>query len=328
VTTWSAKAELPVAFFTKRLGISRSKFFDWKKRYGRENRHNGSVPRDFWLEDWEKQAIIDFYLGHPREGYRRCCYMMLDDDVVAVSPATVYRVLNRAGLMRRWNGKPSGKGQGFSQPGGPHEHWHVDVSYVNICGTFYYLCSVLDGYSRYIVHWEIRESMKERDMEIIIQRALERFPGVKPRVITDNGPQFTARDFKEFIRISGMTHVCTSPYYPQSNGKLERYHGTIKSECIRPKTPLCAEDARRVIGRYVCHYNEVRLHSAIGYMTPKDKLEGRENEIFALRDQRLEQARENRRRKRSGTQRPGQTNSKHDGRTGCIESQRESPLSL
>ena len=101
VTDWSAKAELPVAFFTKRLGISRSKYFDWQKRYGCENCHNGSMPRDFWLEEWEKQAIVDFYQSHPLEGYRRCCYMMIDADVVAVSPATVYRVLKQADAMRR-----------------------------------------------------------------------------------------------------------------------------------------------------------------------------------------------------------------------------------
>ena len=171
VTDWGAKTELPVTFFIRRMGISRSKFSDWKTRYGTENRHNGAIPRDFWLEDWEKEAIIDFYVSHPREGYRRCCYMMIDRDLVAVSPATVYRVLSSADMMRRWKGKSSRKGQGFSQPSSPHEHWHVDVSYVNICGTFYYLCSVLDGYSRHIVHWEIRECMKERDVAIVIQRA-------------------------------------------------------------------------------------------------------------------------------------------------------------
>ena len=204
--------------------------------------------------------------------------------------------------MRRWNGKRSRKGRGFVQPVAAHEHWHVDVSYVNIRGTFYYLCSVLDGYSRYIVHWEIRESMEERDVEIIVQRARENFPEAAPRIISDNGPQFTARDFKEFIRISGMTHVRTSPYYPQSNGKLERYQGTVKQECIRPKTPLSLEDARRMIDEYVRYYNDVRLHSAIGYVAPKDKLENREMEIFALRDHRLAEARKQRRRKRSDAQ--------------------------
>jgi putative transposase len=122
---------------------------------------------------------------------------------------------------------------------------------------------VLDGYSRGIVHWDLRESMKEADIEVILERAKEKHPEAKPRIISDNGPQFIARDFKEFIRISGMTHVRTSPYYPQSNGKLERWHKSLKRECIRERTPLSLEDAKRLIQEYADHYNEVRLHSAI-----------------------------------------------------------------
>ncbi len=93
-------------------------------------------------------------------------------------------------------------------------------------------------------------------------------------VISDNGPQFVAKDFKEFIRLCGMTHVKTSPYYPQSNGKNERCYQTIKGECLRIKTPLTLEDAQRIVAGYVAYYNTVRLHSAIGYVTPEDKLEG------------------------------------------------------
>src|SRR5205085_8405641 len=174
----------------------------------------------------------------------------------------------------------------------------VDVAYLNIAGTFYYLCSLLDGCSRSIVHWEIRETMTEADIEQIIQRGRERFPGVRPRIISDNGPQFIAKDFKEFIRICGMTHVKTSPYYPQSNGQIERFHKTIKGDCIRTETPLCLEDARRVVARYVEHYNTVRLHSAIGYITPQAKLEGREKAIFDARDRKLEAARERRKQQR------------------------------
>ena len=160
------------------------------------------------------------------------------------------------------------------------------------------MCSVLDGCSRYIVHWEIRESMTEAEIEIILERAKEKFPEARPRIISDNGPQFIAKDFKEFIRISGMTHVRTSPYYPQSNGKLERWHGTIKRECIRPGTPLSLGDARRIVEGYVEHYNGVRLHSAIGFVTPQDKLEGRDAAIFAQRDRKLEMAREQRQARR------------------------------
>ena len=224
--------------------------------------------------------------------------MMLDQNIVAVSPSSSWRVLSQAGLLQKWNQKPSLKGTGFVQPLLPHEHWHVDVSYLNIRGTFYYLCSLLDGCSRSIIHWEIREQMTERDVEIILERAKEKYPGARPRIISDNGPQFIARDFKEFIRLSGMTHVRTSPFYPQSNGKLERFHKTIKTECIRPGVPLCLDDARRIVEKYIEHYNTVRLHSAIGYVAPADRLNGRDQVIFKERDRKLEEARELRKQKR------------------------------
>lgn len=284
--------------FIEWLGIAPSKYYNWQNRYGKVNEHNGLIPRDFWLEDWEKQAIINFHEQYPLEGYRRLTYMMLDQDIVAVSPSSVYRVLSEAGLLQRWNNKKSSKGNGFKQPLKPHEHWHIDVSYVNILGTFYYLCSILDGCSRYIVHWELRQKMTEQDVEIILQRAHEKFPEAQPRIISDNGPQFIAKDFKEYIRITAMSHVRTSPFYPQSNGKLERYHKTIKAECIRPKVALSLEDARNQIDGYISFYNNKRLHSAIGYIAPKDKLEGQDTQIFKERDQKLEAAREARKQKR------------------------------
>ena len=219
---------------------------------------------------------MDFWLKNPLEGYRRCTYMMFDKNVVAASPSSVYRVLAKAGLIRHWAKEKSKKGDGFVQPLALHEHWHVDISYLNIKGTFYYLCSVLDGCSRYIVHHEIRESMRETDVEMVLQRAKQKYPLARPRIISDNGPQFMAKDFKEFIRVSGMTHVRTSPYYPQSNGKLERWHKTLKRECVRPGSPLSLQQARELVEKYIHHYNENRLHSAIGYVTPRDKLEGRE----------------------------------------------------
>src|SRR5438876_747431 len=231
--------------------------------------------------------------------------MMLDADQVACSPASVYRVLKAAGLLAGQTPKTTNKGTGFVQPLRAHEHWHVDVSYLNIAGTFYFLCSILDGYSRFLVHWEIREKMEEGDAETIIQRAREKYPNQRPRIISDNGPQFIAKDFKEFIRICGMTHVKTSPHYPQSNGKIERFHRTIKGDCIRTQVPLSLEDARRLVFRYVAHYNDTRLHSAIGYITPKDKLEGRAPEIFAARDRKLAEARERRKILRQTTHQDG-----------------------
>ena len=295
---FSAKTELPATRLVGWIGIARGKYFDWRERYGKANEHNALVPRDHWIEEWERQAIVDYFDAHTLEGYRRLSFMMLDEEVVAVSPATTYRVLSKAGRLDRWNRTPSKKGTGFVQPLGPHEHWHIDVSYLNLAGTFYYLCSLLDGASRAIVHWELRESMTEQEVECILERAKELYPEARPRIISDNGPQFIAKDFKEFIRISGMTHWRTSPYYPQSNGKIERWHKTIKGDALRPAQPASVEEARRVVERFVEYYNTVRLHSAVGYIAPLDFMAGKAKAIWAERDRRLEAARERRRQRR------------------------------
>ena len=230
VRSWADKTDIPVNRFLPWIGIGASKFHDWKHRFGKVNEHNAWIPRDHWLTDPEKEAIRIFARQHPLDGYRHLTFMMLDADVVACSPASVYRVLKAAGLLAGHSPTPTRKGTGFVQPLLPHEHWHVDVSYLNIAGTFYFLCSILDGCSRFIVHWEIREKMEESDVETIIQRAREKFPGATPRIISDNGPQFIAKDFKEFIRVCGMTHVKTSPYYPQSKGYASSCTSFVTSE--------------------------------------------------------------------------------------------------
>jgi transposase InsO family protein len=225
VQRWSEEAEISVGRFISWLGVTVSKFYNWRPRYGRVNEHNGWVPRDF---GWSRGKG-----SHHR--------VPSEESVGGLSTADVHdvrsrcgggesgeRMLKQAGLLSRWKAKSSRKGIGFEQAAGN--------------------------------------------------------PEARPRIISDNGPQFIARDFKEFIRISGMTHVRTSPFYPQANGKIERWHKSLKRECIRPLTPLTLDDARRLIQIYVDHYNTVLLHSAIGYVTPQDRLAGRQAEIHAARD--------------------------------------------
>ena len=298
VAYWSTRTELPVKTLVRWLGVARGKFYDWKKRYGKLNEHNGKIPRDFWIEEHEKQAILEYHDRFPLEGYRRLSFLMIDDDVVAVSPSSVYRVLKQAGRLDRWPSKTKTKGKGFQQPLAPHDHWHMDVSYANLDGTFFYLTSVLDGCSRFLVHSEIRESMKEADIEIVLERAREKYPEARPRIISDNGSAFIAKDFKTFLRLAGMSHVRTSPSYPQSNGKIERFHRTAKTEVLRRFSPSTPQEARKRLDDFIHHYNHTRLHSAIGYVTPADRLAGRQQLIWDERDRKLELAREMRRRRR------------------------------
>ena len=295
LTALSTRTGLPVRPMLQRVGLARTKYARWAVSYGAVPTPHGPVPREHWLTRAERDGILAFQAQHPLDGYRQLTYMLLDAGDIAVSPSSVYRVLKTAGRLASWTRPPSKKGTGFDQPTHAHAHWHIDFTYINIAGTFYYLCAILDGWSRYLVHWELRESMTTNDVTTIVQRAKERFPDARPRVISDNGPQFIARDFREFIRVSGMTHVRTAPYYPQSNGKLERWNQTLKVTTIRPEAPATVDDARRHVAAFVTQYNEQRLHSAIGYITPADRLAGRSDAIWATRDARLEAARAARR---------------------------------
>ena len=258
------------------------------------NNHNGKIPKSHWLLPDEREKIISYCKYKVEEGYRRLTYMMLDEDIVAVSPSTTYRVLKRAGLLNRWQRRKTLKGKGFKQPLKPHEHWHIDISYINILGTMFFLICILDGASRYIIHHELRTNMTEYDVELTLQRAKEKYPAARPRIISDNGSQFISREFKEFIRLSGFTHVRTSVGYPQSNGKLERFHGTVKSEEIRRNSYTDLADARKRIAAYIDYYNTKRLHSAIYYLTPEDVLLGRTKDRLKERQNKLDVAKKNR----------------------------------
>lgn len=144
---------------------------------------------------------------------------------------------------------------------------------------FYFCICVLDGCSRFIVHWDLREDMKENDVAIVQQAALEKIPGVPPRYITDNGKHFTGKEFQYFIALHGLTHLRTSPYYLQSNGIVERFQGTIKKKCIRKKALLDQDHAKIIIGSYIAFYNNQRLHSANAHIAHADQLAGRDNKI-------------------------------------------------
>jgi transposase InsO family protein len=250
----------------------------------------------------ELKAIEDFAREHYsdndyflKDGYRRVAYKMLDLNIVAVSPSAVYRILKKAGLLNKWNtSKRNLKASGFIQPDYPHKHWHVDIKYLNFNGTFLFLISVLDGYSRYVVHHEVRHTINEYDVQLTIQKAKDKFPFARPRIITDNGSQFIAKEFKMFIKDAEFTHVKTSVNYPQANGKIERYHRTISEECLRIKAPHTLDGFKTYIEDYVNFYNTKRLHASLNYLTPEDYLSGRKQERIEQRELKLEKAEINR----------------------------------
>lgn len=292
------KTNLSVSQIIKMVGIDKGKYYDWRKRTGISNNHNGAIPKQHWLTPMERQAIIDFALtyikGHQyyvHDGYRRIAYMGIDCGKFACSPMTVYRILKKAGLLAKWNKcRLSGKGSGFDQPEMPHQHWHTDIKYVNFKGSFLFFISVMDGYSRYIVHHELRTSMTEFDVELTLQRALEKYPGSKPRLISDNGSQYISKDFKGYLKEMGLQHIRTSPSYPQSNGKIERFHRSLEEECLRKTGLINMKDARDQIANYVDHYNNERLHSSLFYLRPIDFLKGDVDKLLEKRQSKLDRA--------------------------------------
>lgn len=283
-------------------GINSGKYYNWRRRFSKQNNHNGTIPKAHWLTPEEKQSIIDYagkYISsnsyYLKDGYRRIAYNGLDENVFAVSPTTVYRVLSKAGLLSKWKGKHrSSKGSGYRQPAGPHQEWHTDIKYINFQGTFLFFISIMDGYSRYILHHELRTSMTEHDVEITLQKAHEKYPDKKPKIISDNGSQYISKDFQLYLKEIGLQHVRISPFYPQSNGKIERFHRSLEEECISTKSMINLDDARSQIARYIDHYNNHRLHSALFYLRPVDFLSGNVDELLQERQSKLDRATENR----------------------------------
>ena len=291
MAAYHVQTGLPVRQLLAWADLSPGKFYDWQKRIDYPNRHNGFIPKVHWLLPWEKVAIIDYARTHELEGYRRLTYAMIDADVVYASPSSVYRVLRDAGLLAKFIAVENRKGTGYVQPTAPHQEWHTDLTYVNVCGTFMFLITILDGFSRYIVHHDLRVNMERWDVIWIVQQAHEKFPEVKPRVISDRGGPYLAREFKEFLRQAGLKQTLISARYPESNGKMERFYKTIKGECIRRSSFLSISDARRIIAEFIALYNDKRLHSALDYIAPLNVLNGKREEIKKMRYEKLALAR-------------------------------------
>lgn len=298
----SSNSQIGIMTMLRMLSISHSKYYDWKNRFSKENNHNGKIPKQHWLTPEEIQAIIDYAkenvcenIHHLRDGYRRIAYGGIDAGLFAASPTSVYRVLKNAGILNQWLGKKTtSKGTGFNQPNAPHKEWHTDIKFVNYHGTFLFFISVIDGYSRYIVHHELRTSMTEADVQITIQKAHEKFSDKRPKIISDNGGQYISKDFGNYLQNLKFNHVRTSPNYPQSNGKIERFHRSLNEECLSKRSFINLDDARKQIAEYIDFYNNKRLHSSLNYLRPIDYLTGNPAELLKVRQCKLDDATEKR----------------------------------
>ena len=183
------------------------------------------------------------------------------------------------------------KKKGFDQPKGVHEQWHIDFSYIKVAGEFYYFLGILDGYSRRMLAWRLCQNMEGINAQILVAQAKEQYPqAVRPRIISDNGSQFISKDFEELLALLEFGHTLTSANHPQSNGKLERFNRTLKSEHVRRTAYVNYQDACLRMAQWIAYYNSERLHSAIWYLTPNDIFYGRTAQRIAERKEKLHNA--------------------------------------
>jgi putative transposase len=278
----------------RRMGLAKSRYYDWKRRADEqllEDLFAGprSSPRAILAE--EKEAVIAYALTHPKDGYRRLAWMMIDEDVAYVSPTSVYRILSDVDLLYRWK-RSTREGVKPPEPEAPNERWHTDLMYLRVGDTWYFLVTVLDAYSRYVVHWDLLTTMTAAAVRVVIHDALKK-TGASPQVVTDNGSQFTAKDFKKLVRDFELEHIRIRTYHPESNGRVERFHRSTR-EALDDKDLKNLGRARDIIGRWVEFYNTRRLHAGLQYLAPTEYWDGDPQARLEERTMKLKQARERR----------------------------------
>ena len=273
-----------------RLGLTKARYRDWVRRAAADaltDRAPIAANRDGILATG-RDAVIRYALDHPKDGYRRLTWQMVDADVAYLSESSVYRILQTSDLLARWK-RSTSVGTPPATPTRPHARWHTDLMNLRVADTWYFLVTVLDAYSRYVVHWELLTTMTAADVRLVIQQALEQ-TGATPQVVTGNGSQFTAAEFKDLVRRFAFEHIRIRTYHPESNGLVERFHRSTR-EALSEEALRNLSQARVVIARWIAHYNEERLHAGLGYLTPAEFYRGNPAARVAERQQKLETAR-------------------------------------
>jgi len=282
----------PMNWILSELGLTRSVYYDWLERQKEGTLADRVVvPRSpLAALPEEVEATVGYAKAQPREGYRRLAWMMVDEDIAYLTPSTVYRILDQYDLLYRWKRPEPGQGRRVPEATYPNEVWHVDLMYLWVRGRWYFLVSVLDSYSRFIVHWELALSMRAQEIAEIIATALEKVPGKKPRIVRDNGSQFLAKEWREVIRHFELEEIPIRVRHPESNGRIERYHRSVREEALGDRELEDLYQARDLLRRWVSYYNHERLHSALNYLRPVDYYEGDPEALLAERKRKLTEA--------------------------------------
>ena len=282
----------PLDWILSELGLTSSVYYDWlgKQKIGRLA-DRVVVPRSpLKVLPEEVKSAVEYAKTHPREGYRRLAWMMVDDDIVYLSPTAVYRILDRHDLLYRWKRPAPGMGKKVPVATYPDEVWHVDLMYLWVKGRWYFLVTVLDSYSRYVVHWELALSMLASEVAEIIAVALEKVPGKRPRIVRDNGSQFVSKEWREVIRHFEIEEIPIRVRHPESNGRLERYHRSVREEAFGDEAKEDYYQAKDLLTQWVKYYDEERLHSALNYLRPVDYYRGNPEALLVERKKKLADA--------------------------------------
>jgi transposase InsO family protein len=275
------------------LGVPRSVYYGWQRRACLQDRPG--VPwRVYEVLPEERAAICAFALQHPKVGYRKLTWMMVDAELACVGESTVYRVLSEADLLSRWKRSERSSGEYHFRPTAPNQQWHTDVMYVWVAARFYFLLSFVDAFSRYIVHHKLLLALDGESVATELQAALEAAQGAQPRVVHDHGSEFVNRDVAAVIKAHNLIDIKTRARHPESNGIVERFNGTVRDESDNDYGANYLQ-AEATIARLMHHYNEERLHATLGYMTPATWHRGQPEQVRQQRAERIAAARAHRR---------------------------------
>lgn len=241
----------------------------------------------------ELRAVRDFALVYPQMGYKRLAWMMVDEDVAFLRPWQVYDILSRHDLLRRGAQSVSEPLRRPPEPDHPDQVWHVDIMYLYIQPRYYYLVDILDGYSRFLVHWSLNLTMTADTVTFTVQEALEglpqRRPG-EPSIVHDHGSQFLSVEWHTFIAGAAVTDIRTRVAHPESNGRLERLHRTHREEGLTEEDLRDYYRALDGMARWSLYYNYKRPHSALRYLRPVDYYRGDPAARLAERERKMAQA--------------------------------------
>ena len=276
----------------KHLGLKRSTYYSWTGAEAGKKVVKGHTCRNpFSALPEEVDKVIKYALDHTHLRHRELAWRMVDENVVCLSPSTVYRILCDHDLIKRWEKKKRRDKRVRVKPTSPNQRWQSDISYVKIGGRKYYLIIFIDEYSRYIVHWELMPSMDANSVSLAAAAALHGLPeGVRPIIQTDNGSCYVSHQFKVVLSENGVGHHLIRPHCPEENGIVERSNRTIQD--ILDELELeSLYHGREVIEGIITYYNEVRLHSSLNYLRPVDYHFGDPEALLEERKMKIRNAR-------------------------------------